>query len=158
MKIRIGGTRLRQEDTLVTHRGTLLCTSMGIAAGLLSISRDSVACPMIAPDREAIVSAHLGAAGEVDLELDWYRNENGNRCRVFAWIPESRLPSVRVAPAPIALLEHVASVVAEWGTASCRLSVIVEPDSEESDEWWCRAGEFTYSDGRWWPVDPDSEC
>jgi hypothetical protein len=131
---------------------------MGIGAGLLSVSPDSAACPADAPDREAVVSADLGAAGDVDLELRWYRGVDGNHCRAVAWIPERRLPSVRVAPAPIALLEHVGPVAAEWGTASCRLVVIVEPESEDSDAWWCRAGEFGYSDGRWWPVDPDSEC
>ena len=139
------------------HPGSRLLSSVGIAAELLSSWEGSANC-FPGPDREAVVSVDLGAAGDVDLQLRWYRSANGNSCSTVVWIPEHRLPSVRVAPVPVELLDHVAPIVAEWGTTSCRMFVIVAPDSHESGARWCRVGEFSYSDGRWWPVDPDSEC
>ena len=148
----------------MTQLRSRLLVSMGATCALLSTPRSPVACPVLA-DREEVVVADVGAAGRVELSIFWFRQEDGGTtCRVYASIAESRLPSVRVAPSPLAVLDQIGPLAAEEGTVRCRVSVSVEAESEpapDSDDDWlrsCRAGEFAYSGGRWWPVDPDAGC
>ena len=122
----------------------------------------ALACPVIYPDDEVIVSVSLPSVGKADVLLQWYGDEVGGSCSAQLDLPIQRLASLRFIPRLEDIAEPIGLIAQKlWSANRCNATVFVYPQARGLDDWeefHCTFGTISLDKGNWIVSHEDSDC